>query len=292
MTRSATFSLARKVPLWRSSWSTSVVLPWSTWAMMAMLRIWRVMRRGFRCSDGRRVARDERADLGGAEQAGGDQLAAGDVGGAEESAGARAVDAHRRRSRADRAGAARRKGSGRRRRATSTMRGQSGDERVDRQQARIERGLVEAARARSSVVGRAERRARRCRCGGAPRGGRRSRAPRRCLRRACGCRCPCCTRRRSSSGRPRPSTTRIAWIVIRPRLALELDAGARIVVERLAVALERRMHRRDLRRSSPTNVAQARFERGAIDVARPRLASPRLRASPVVVVTPSRSVAR
>ena len=48
ITRSATFSLARKVPLWRSSWSTSVVLPWSTWAMMAMLRIWRVMRRGFR----------------------------------------------------------------------------------------------------------------------------------------------------------------------------------------------------------------------------------------------------
>ncbi len=43
ITRSATFSFSRKVPLWRSSWSTSVVLPWSTWAMMAMLRIWRVM---------------------------------------------------------------------------------------------------------------------------------------------------------------------------------------------------------------------------------------------------------
>ena len=41
ITRSATFSFSRKVPLWRSSWSTSVVLPWSTWAMMAMLRIWR-----------------------------------------------------------------------------------------------------------------------------------------------------------------------------------------------------------------------------------------------------------
>src|ERR1039457_3469449 len=39
MTRSATVSLSRKVPLWRSMASTSVVLPWSTWAMMAMLRI-------------------------------------------------------------------------------------------------------------------------------------------------------------------------------------------------------------------------------------------------------------
>jgi hypothetical protein len=27
------------VPLWRSMASTSVVLPWSTWAMMAMLKI-------------------------------------------------------------------------------------------------------------------------------------------------------------------------------------------------------------------------------------------------------------
>src|SRR4030095_16705973 len=36
--RSATRSLARKVPLWCSIASTSVVLPWSTWAMMATLR--------------------------------------------------------------------------------------------------------------------------------------------------------------------------------------------------------------------------------------------------------------
>ena len=36
--RSATRSLARKVPLWCSSASTSVVLPWSTCAMMATLR--------------------------------------------------------------------------------------------------------------------------------------------------------------------------------------------------------------------------------------------------------------
>ena len=43
ITRSAIFSFSRKVPLWRSSWSTSVVLPWSTWAMMAMLRICLVM---------------------------------------------------------------------------------------------------------------------------------------------------------------------------------------------------------------------------------------------------------
>src|SRR5215471_8889901 len=38
MTRSATVSFARNVPLWRSMASTSVVLPWSTWAMIAMLR--------------------------------------------------------------------------------------------------------------------------------------------------------------------------------------------------------------------------------------------------------------
>src|SRR4051812_42123622 len=36
--RSATRSLARKVPLWCSSASTSVVLPWSTCAMIATLR--------------------------------------------------------------------------------------------------------------------------------------------------------------------------------------------------------------------------------------------------------------
>ncbi|EJW93380.1 hypothetical protein EVA_18511 [gut metagenome] len=39
MTRSATCSLARKVPLWRSIWSTRVVLPWSTCAIIAILRI-------------------------------------------------------------------------------------------------------------------------------------------------------------------------------------------------------------------------------------------------------------
>src|SRR4029079_17946145 len=36
---SCTCSLARNVPVWRKRKSTSVVLPWSTWAMMAMLRI-------------------------------------------------------------------------------------------------------------------------------------------------------------------------------------------------------------------------------------------------------------
>ena len=39
MTRSATSWLARKAPDWRSMASTSVVLPWSTWATMATLRI-------------------------------------------------------------------------------------------------------------------------------------------------------------------------------------------------------------------------------------------------------------
>ena len=38
ITRSATCSLARKMPLCQSIASTSVVLPWSTWAMMARLR--------------------------------------------------------------------------------------------------------------------------------------------------------------------------------------------------------------------------------------------------------------
>ena len=38
MTRSATTSFSRNVPAWRSMWSTSVVLPWSTWATMAMFR--------------------------------------------------------------------------------------------------------------------------------------------------------------------------------------------------------------------------------------------------------------
>ena len=39
MTRSTTCSLARKVPLCCSMASTSVVLPWSTWAMIAILRM-------------------------------------------------------------------------------------------------------------------------------------------------------------------------------------------------------------------------------------------------------------
>ena len=38
MTRSTTAWFARKVPVWRSIASTRVVLPWSTWATMAMLR--------------------------------------------------------------------------------------------------------------------------------------------------------------------------------------------------------------------------------------------------------------
>src|SRR5262249_24054712 len=37
-TRSGTVSLARKMPLCQSIASTSVVFPWSTWAMMARLR--------------------------------------------------------------------------------------------------------------------------------------------------------------------------------------------------------------------------------------------------------------
>ena len=39
ITVSTTFSCSAKVPDCRNSWSTMVVLPWSTWAMMAMFRI-------------------------------------------------------------------------------------------------------------------------------------------------------------------------------------------------------------------------------------------------------------
>ena len=39
ITRSTTASLVRNTPAWRSMWSTRVVLPWSTWATMATLRM-------------------------------------------------------------------------------------------------------------------------------------------------------------------------------------------------------------------------------------------------------------
>ena len=35
ITLSATFSFVLNIPLWRRSWSTRVVLPWSTWAIIA-----------------------------------------------------------------------------------------------------------------------------------------------------------------------------------------------------------------------------------------------------------------
>ncbi len=38
ITRSATRSFARKMPLWWSMASTRVVFPWSTWAMIATFR--------------------------------------------------------------------------------------------------------------------------------------------------------------------------------------------------------------------------------------------------------------
>ena len=44
MARSTMASLARKMPVWRSMKSTSVVFPWSTCAMIAMLRMsWRMV---------------------------------------------------------------------------------------------------------------------------------------------------------------------------------------------------------------------------------------------------------
>src|SRR5439155_114767 len=87
ITRSAICWLSRKVPLWRSSWSTSVVLPWSTWAMMAMLRICLFM---VSCGD-------QGLHFEGAEKAVGDQLARGDVRTAEKGARLGTIDANRRR---------------------------------------------------------------------------------------------------------------------------------------------------------------------------------------------------
>ncbi len=43
MARSGTCWLGRKAPDWRSMASTSVVLPWSTWATMATLRTSRLV---------------------------------------------------------------------------------------------------------------------------------------------------------------------------------------------------------------------------------------------------------
>src|SRR5664279_2979714 len=43
MIRSVNSAPSRKAPDCRRRWSTSVVLPWSTWAMMATLRIGRAM---------------------------------------------------------------------------------------------------------------------------------------------------------------------------------------------------------------------------------------------------------
>src|ERR1044071_3370934 len=42
MTRSSTSWFERKTPAWRSIWSTRVVLPWSTCAMIAMFRMFTV----------------------------------------------------------------------------------------------------------------------------------------------------------------------------------------------------------------------------------------------------------
>ena len=50
--RSCTAWLARKIPDWRNIWSTRVVLPWSTWAMMATLRMFIPRLPGVRYSSG------------------------------------------------------------------------------------------------------------------------------------------------------------------------------------------------------------------------------------------------
>ena len=135
ITRSATFSLSRKVPLWRSSWSTRVVLPWSTWAMMAMLRICLVMVS---------VRPGERLHLERAQKAVGDQFAGGDVGAAEK--GARRCG-RRRRARAG-ASASAHAAAQAGEEAAGLVVGQAhggpvGQQRVGRQQPRLAVGLVE-----------------------------------------------------------------------------------------------------------------------------------------------------
>ena len=127
--------------------------------------------------------------------------------------------------------------------------GPVGEQRVGRQQQRVALGLVERGQALERVrVGERQRAA--GRCGAAPPGARRSRAPRRCRRPACGCRCPCCSARRAPACRARQlDDRRCAWIVTGARCALDLDAGARVFVQRPALVLERRVHRRHLRRS-------------------------------------------
>ena len=86
---------------------------------------------------------DEIADFGGAEQARGDELAGGDVAGAEEGAALGPVDAHCRRvgerqpapdAGEESAGVVVREDDAR----------PGGDERIGRQQARVERRFVEA----------------------------------------------------------------------------------------------------------------------------------------------------
>src|SRR5687768_18596763 len=52
--------LSRKLPLWRRRASTSVVLPWSTWAMMATFRM--SLRTWFMWRNSQSTARHERRD--------------------------------------------------------------------------------------------------------------------------------------------------------------------------------------------------------------------------------------
>ena len=72
--RSATTWCSRKEPDWRSSWSTSVVLPWSTCAMMAMLRM-----------SMRRTLGRARPHLGGREGRGTPACCSAHIGGAAQS---------------------------------------------------------------------------------------------------------------------------------------------------------------------------------------------------------------
>ena len=72
------------------------------------------------------------------------------------------------------------------------------------------------------------------------------------------------------AGRPRRRRRRIAWIVTRRARALDLDAGARVFVQRLAVVLQRRVHRRHLvdrageARRRPRQARRGRRRLGAV----------------------------
>ena len=89
-------------------------------------------------------------------------------------------------------------------------------------------------------------------------------------------------RRSPAMSRRRSRRRRCAWIVTRARRALDLDAGARVVVQRLAVVLQRASASAALARSRRRSCAQAALDRRARSTRdRPLARAPSPSASPV-----------